>query len=171
MALEAEERQRAHQEMIQTHQRSETGKVQRENFRSQLCATARAMISVVGWCVLCRAFPSDFRCVLQVLLVPDGGLPAAPHSHPPPPPDLCLFKMLRIKRGIQNLPKPEPEDVLGRLTTAGGGSPPPPPGPPAQTKVTIAGKNEICNRENLIGPFLVRKLLGPRPPPPFPPLF
>ena len=37
-----------------------------------------------------------------------------------------------------------------------------------QTKVTIVGKNEIYNRENLVGPFLVHKLLGPRHPlPPF----
>ena len=35
---------------------------------------------------------------------------------------------------------------------------------PPQTKVTIVGKNEIYNWENLVGPFLVRKLLGPRPP-------
>ena len=49
-----------------------------------------------------------------------------------------------------------------------GGLPPasPPPGPPApQTKVTIVGKKEICNGEDLVGPFLVHILLGPRPPP------
>ena len=39
--------------------------------------------------------------------------------------------------------------------------PPPPP-----TKVTIVGKKELYNRENLIGPFWVHELLGPRPPPP-----
>ena len=38
---------------------------------------------------------------------------------------------------------------------------PPPPAP--QTKVTIAGGNEISNWENLIGPFLVRTALGPPP--------
>ena len=43
---------------------------------------------------------------------------------------------------------------------------PPPPRPP--TKVTIVGKHEIYMRKNLIGPFLVHKLLGPRPPPPPP---
>ena len=37
--------------------------------------------------------------------------------------------------------------------------------PPPQTKATIVGKNEIYNRENLIGPFLVQQLLGLRPPP------
>ena len=38
--------------------------------------------------------------------------------------------------------------------------------------MTIAGKNEIYHRENLVGPFLVHKILGPRPPslPPSPPL-
>ena len=39
-----------------------------------------------------------------------------------------------------------------------------PPSP--QTKVTIVGRNETYNRENLIGPFLVHNFLGPRPPPP-----
>ena len=32
--------------------------------------------------------------------------------------------------------------------------------------MTIVGTDEIYNREHLIGPFLVHKLLGPRPPPP-----
>ena len=43
--------------------------------------------------------------------------------------------------------------------------PPPPSTPPPQTKVTIVGKNEIYNREKLSGPFLVHRVLGPRPPP------
>ena len=30
--------------------------------------------------------------------------------------------------------------------------------------MTIVGKNEIYNREHLVGPFLVHKLLGPLPP-------
>ena len=64
-----------------------------------------------------------------------------------------------------------------------GGNPPPPPQslprqrqtiryrglvatpPPPRTKVTITGDNPIYRRENLIGPFLVHKCLGPRPPP------
>ena len=37
---------------------------------------------------------------------------------------------------------------------------------PPRPKVTIVGKNEIYNRENLVGPFVVHKLLGPRPFPP-----
>ena len=42
--------------------------------------------------------------------------------------------------------------------------------PPFQTKGAIVGKNETYKRENLIGPFLVYKLFGPRPPPtPHPP--
>ena len=44
----------------------------------------------------------------------------------------------------------------------------PPPLTP-QTKVTIVGQNEICNGEDLVGPFLVRTLLGPRARPPPPP--
>ena len=41
-----------------------------------------------------------------------------------------------------------------------------PPCPPPQTKVTVVGKGEIHRCKNLVGPFLVHKLLGPRPPPP-----
>ena len=44
-----------------------------------------------------------------------------------------------------------------------GGCPPPPP-----TKGAIMGKNEIYRWENLVGPFLVHKLSGPKPPPPLP---
>ena len=40
--------------------------------------------------------------------------------------------------------------------------PPPPPRTPPLLQ-TIAGKNEIHKRENLVGPFLVHKLLGPKP--------
>ena len=40
------------------------------------------------------------------------------------------------------------------------------PTPPPHTNVTIVRKNEICLLENLFGPFLVHKLLCPRPPPP-----
>ena len=43
------------------------------------------------------------------------------------------------------------------------------PSPPPQTKVTIVGKNEIYNRENLVRPFLVHQVLGPKAPPPLPP--
>ena len=41
-------------------------------------------------------------------------------------------------------------------------TPPPPP-----TKVAIVGKHAIYDSANLVGPFLVHKLLGPSPPPPF----
>ena len=41
--------------------------------------------------------------------------------------------------------------------------------PPPQTKVAIAGKTEIYRWKNLVGPFLVHKLSGPRPPHPTPP--
>ena len=53
------------------------------------------------------------------------------------------------------------------MKTKGGGRLP--PKPPPQTKVTIVGKNEIYNKENLVGPFLVHKIFGsqtPSPPPP-----
>ena len=51
----------------------------------------------------------------------------------------------------------------------GGDPSPKTPSPPPQTKVTIVGKNEIYNRENLVRPFLVHQVLGPKPPPPLPP--
>ena len=38
--------------------------------------------------------------------------------------------------------------------------------PPPTTKTFAVGNNEIYNWENLIGPFLVHTILGPRPPPP-----
>ena len=47
--------------------------------------------------------------------------------------------------------------------------PPPPPRrhanpPPPKTKVTMVGNNVVCNGVTLVvGPFLVHKLLGPRP--------
>ena len=39
----------------------------------------------------------------------------------------------------------------------------PPPLTPPPTKVIIVGRNEIHLRENLVGPFLVHKLLRPPP--------
>ena len=68
--------------------------------------------------------------------------------------------MLRISRGIPACHPPPPRASLGGL--------PPKPPPPLQTKVIIVGKNEICNWENLIGPFLVHKSPPPPilPPPP-----
>ena len=56
------------------------------------------------------------------------------------------------------------------IKNQGGGDPSPKtPSPPPQTKVTIVGKNEIYSRENLVRPFLVHQVLGPKPPPPLPP--
>ena len=40
--------------------------------------------------------------------------------------------------------------------------------PRPQTKGTIVGKDEVYHWENLVGPDLVHKLLGPRAPPPPP---
>ena len=44
--------------------------------------------------------------------------------------------------------------------------PSPCPSPCTPTKGTSVGNNEMYRRENLIGPFLVQILVGPRPPPP-----
>ena len=43
------------------------------------------------------------------------------------------------------------------------------PPPPQQTEGTIAGQNEVYNREDLAGPLLVHTLLGLPPPPPLQP--
>ena len=60
-----------------------------------------------------------------------------------------------------------PQRFFRTIKTQEGGGPP--PKPPPQTKVTIAGKNEIYNWENQVRPFLVHQVLGPKPPPPLPP--
>ena len=52
----------------------------------------------------------------------------------------------------------------GRTPQEEGGGVPPGPPPLPQTKVTIVGRSDIYKKENLIGPFLVHKLLGPPPP-------
>ena len=67
---------------------------------------------------------------------------------------------------------PKAQGFFRIIKNQGGGDPSPQtpsPSPPPQTKVTIAGKNEIYNRENLVRPFLVHQVLGPKPPPPLPP--
>ena len=65
---------------------------------------------------------------------------------------------------------PPPQGFFRTIKNQGGGDPSPKtPSPPPQTKVTIVGKNEIYNRENLVRPFLVHQVLGPKPPPPLPP--
>ena len=52
-------------------------------------------------------------------------------------------------------------------TVGGGGSPPPPlEPPPPRTEVTIVGKNEVYNGENLVVPFLVLNFLDPKTAPP-----
>ena len=71
-----------------------------------------------------------------------GGMNVCSEAAAPPPPPLQPL-----------------EDVLEQLTAVGGA--------PPQTNVTIVGNNEIYNRENLNGPFLVHKHVRPRPPPPF----
>ena len=64
-----------------------------------------------------------------------------------------------------------PQGVFRMIKTqaGGGGGSPKTPSPPPQTKVTIVGRNETYNWENLVEPFLVHKLLGPKPPLPPPP--
>ena len=68
-----------------------------------------------------------------------------------------------LRRGLS------PQGFFRIIKNQGGGASPQTPSPPPQTKVTIVGKNEIYNRENLVRPFLVHQVLGPKPPPPLPP--
>ena len=58
---------------------------------------------------------------------------------------------------------PVPQGVCSVVETQAPPLTPPPP--PPRTKGTITGENEICNWENLIGPLLVHKVVGPKPPP------
>ena len=73
----------------------------------------------------------------------------------------CCIMRPNIKAGVYS----PPMEVLQLLYTLGGGGIPPSLDPPPPTKVTVVGKNEIYNRQNLVGPFLVHKFLGPDPPP------
>ena len=91
---------------------------------------------------------NEGQCVEQCAAPP---FPQACEAGPAPPPPTVL-----AHRGTSSF-------TLERPTTIR--EPPPPPLPPPQTN-GHSGKNEMYKRENLIGPFLVRKLLGPRPPPP-----
>ena len=105
------------------------------------------------------------------------------------PPASHLFESGGCSHSILYVGPPPGVYQNGRTPQEGGAPPPPPQDcgvhylwfafvcflirshPPPKTKVTFVGKNEIYNQENLIGPFLVHKLLGPRPPlapsPPF----
>ena len=65
---------------------------------------------------------------------------------------------------------PPPQGFFRIIKTQGGGASPKTPSPPPQTKVTTVGKNEIYNKENMVRPFLVHQVLGPKTPPPLPPL-
>ena len=87
-----------------------------------------------------------------------GSMPSSYASRGPDPPLYCMHERCLWDR-----------QVLGwRYAVGGGGySAPLDPPPPLQTKVIIVGQNEICHQENLVGPFLVHKFLGPRPPPLF----
>ena len=71
--------------------------------------------------------------------------PIFPHF----PPFFLAMGTLWVRLWVQ-YPPPEPGTSEPCNTEALCQTPPPP-----QTKGTIGGKNEICNRENLIGPFLV----------------
>ena len=78
------------------------------------------------------------------------------------PQQVCLFAPRPLADGAL-------QGFFRIIKNQGGGPSPKTPSPPPQTKVTIVGKNEIYNRENLVRPFLVHQVLGPKPPPPLPP--
>ena len=89
----------------------------------------------------------------------------------PPHPSILPFSLLSRGHsgigvgagGAEQSPPPPPREVLEWPYTVGA----------PQTKVTIAGRNEAYNRQNLVGPFLGHKLPpppphpAPKPPPPW----
>ena len=81
------------------------------------------------------------------------------------------IRSLCVRRASKRPPPPSRGQGFFRIIKNQGGGDPSPktPSPLPQTKVTIVGKNEIYNRENLVRPFLVHQVLGPKPPPPLPP--
>ena len=145
-------------------------------FRPQTLQSAQALCS--GGVVLCARQRTNLR--LSASLVPDcprqnaryhekfaqlHGVLTAPEIAS------CqsVIVYTRLKKDADEVWGPSAKDAVERLTTAGGVAPsPPPPGRPLppQTKVIIAGKNEVYNWDNLVRPFWVHTLLGPRPPPP-----
>ena len=104
----------------------------------------------------------DVLCVLSAMTWADQG-PCTPRI-------ACAhaFCASRATLMVRRYPLPRAPQCR-MIKNEGGGASPKTPSPPPQTKVTIAGKNEIYNRENLVRPFLVHQVLGPKPPPP-PPL-
>ena len=106
------------------------------------------------------------RASLEQLDIKGGEDPWAPrtrkrHQQPQRPTE-SSDPAQHAKGRTGDCPGPRKETTTRRIVTQGDPFPPKPP--PPQTKVTIVG--EIYNRENLIGPFLGHKLLGPSPPPP-----
>ena len=91
---------------------------------------------------------------------------ARPHSAPRRHPTHRTPHGTRTARHGTAPHRPTSRPVLHFFTAKRPGvTPLPPPGPPPpSTKVTIAGNNKLYHRENLIGPFLVHRCLGPRPP-------
>ena len=107
---------------------------------------------------MCKAQPQGFFRIIKSQ--GGGGGDPSPKTLSPPSPDQSDHR--GKKRNLQ----------LGKSGQAIFGTPSfgsKTPSPPPQTKVTIAGKNEIYNWENLVRPFLVHQVLGPKPPPPLPP--
>ena len=99
---------------------------------------------------------------------------AGPSSSPPSTAHqpLCNRRILSPNR-CSNHQSPfgnrcrSPREVLEWLYTVGGGGGTPPNGPPPPDQSDHSGKNEISHWENLVGPFLAHKLLGPSHPSPF----
>ena len=92
-------------------------------------------------------------------------IPTTPASHP------CLhprpIHIMSRLHSIHYCKYPEPRASLEQLKPKGGS--PKTLSPPPQTKEAIMRKSELYHRENLVGPVLIHKLLGPKPPLPRPP--
>ena len=83
----------------------------------------------------------------------------------PPAPSLVVrsSSLLAVTNPGFYTPAPVPREVLEWPYTAGGGGVPWTPLPPPDQS-DHSGKNETYHQENLVGPFLIHNLLGPRPP-------
>ena len=88
---------------------------------------------------------------------------------PPPPPAALVSSAASVPLSSRKINFPQlfrVAEQAARMAVHRRRSPPPP-----QTKVTITGKNEIYNREHLVGPILDAQTFGSQtPPPPLPPL-
>ena len=128
---------------------------------SSMYVCTHACIHAYTWvcvCVfLCCTTHLTVRCPVSIAFV---SVLAVPRLWFPS----CVFGSSLSKccnQGALCVNGPQPQLYIKTAKNHRRTPPPPPPKSPSWEK------NQIYNRENLVGPFLVHKLLGHRPPPPF----